>query len=166
MSKNNIDTKLLLWIIVFVISIFILSFNWIIPVTNKYISAKNNLDSINKNLKNIENNYYRLNNEIEKLISDNNENLDKFKNEFDIKELHKYCLSFFENVEIKQTNINKDYISYQINVSTKIKTPSIFYKFIERLNEFNHIIKIHFPIIMKADENMIKAQFNILVYKI
>ena len=160
------SVKLLLWISVFLIVIFTLSALLIIPSINKLKVANEVLSSSNYKY---QQNYAKNENierQLNDYLSENKINLTKIHNEFNIEKFKNHCKTFFENVELdKSLDFSDEYVSYQLSVSTKITSPSIFYDFIDSLENFPNIIRVHFPIVLKSDKNLIKAQFNIQVYK-
>lgn len=171
MNKDNSLTKidvvkLLLWLSVIFIAIFTLSALLIIPNTNKLKVANEVLsNSKSKYLSNVKQ-QEKLEDKLNKFLEENKVDLSRLHNDFDIDKFTKHCKTFFDEVLLeKKINLNDDYISYQLSVSTKIPSPTIFYNFIDSLDNYPNIIKIHFPINMQSSEKLIKAQFDIQVYK-
>ena len=165
MSKIDI-VKLLLWLSIFLITIFTLSALLIIPSVNKLKVANEVLSSSNSKFQQNKVKNESIERQLNDYLSENKTNLAKIHNEFDIEKFKNHCKTFFDEVNLdKNLDFSEDYVSYQLSVSTKITSPTIFYDFIDSLDNFPNILRVHFPIILKSDKNLIKAQFNIQVYK-
>lgn len=171
MNKDNsiekIDlVKLLLWVSVFLITIFVLSALLIIPSLNKLKSANEVLQSSNSKLNYNTSKKDNLENKLNEYLTTHKISLDKLHKDFDLDEFKSHCKNFFDDVNIeKSVNFSDEYVSYQLSVSTKITSPSVFYDFIDSLEDYPNIIRVHFPIVLKSDKEMIKAQFDLQVYK-
>ncbi|ULO03382.1 hypothetical protein [Campylobacter sp. RM12651] len=171
MNKDNsmikIDiVKLLLWLSIFLITIFTLSALLIIPSVNKLKVANEVLSSSNSKFQQNKAKNESIERQLNDYLSENKTNLAKIHNEFDIEKFKNHCKTFFDEVNLdKNLDFSEDYVSYQLSVSTKITSPTIFYDFIDSLDNFPNILRVHFPIVLKSDKNLIKAQFNIQVYK-
>ncbi|MBT0879132.1 MULTISPECIES: hypothetical protein [unclassified Campylobacter] len=165
MSKIDI-VKLLLWLSIFLITIFTLSALLIIPSVNKLKVANEVLSSSNSKFQQNKAKNESIERQLNDYLSENKTNLAKIHNEFDIEKFKNHCKTFFDEVNLdKNLDFSEDYVSYQLSVSTKITSPTIFYDFIDSLDNFPNILRVHFPIVLKSDKNLIKAQFNIQVYK-
>lgn len=166
-STNKIDiVKLLLWLSVFLIAIFSLSALLIIPSVNKLKIANEVLNSSNSKLSQNKGKLDNIDRQLNEYLAENKTNLDKIHNDFDIEKFKNHCKTFFDDVKLdKNVDFNEEYVSYQLFVSTKITSPAIFYNFIDSLENYPNILRVHFPIILKSEKDLIKAQFNLQVYK-
>lgn len=171
MNKDNslikIDAvRLLLWTSVILIMIFSLSAIFIIPSINKLKVANEVLGSSNTTLNSSTGKKDRIEQQLNTFLEENKVELDKLHNEFDMNKFKNHCKTFFDEVELeKSVNFDEDYVSYQLSVSTKIASPTVFYNFIDSLENYPNIIRVHFPIIMKSSKDLIKAQFTLQVFK-
>lgn len=166
-STNKIDVvKLLLWLSVFLIVIFALSAILIIPSINKLKVANEVLNSSNTKLSQFKGKNENVEKQLNEYLAENKVNLDKIHNDFNIEKFKNHCKTFFDEVSLeKSIDFSEEYVSYQLQVSTKITSPSVFYNFIDSLENYPNILRVHFPIVLKSDKDLIKAQFNLQVYK-
>ena len=107
--------------------------------------------------------------ELSRLKSENLKILVNFTNSFSEEKFLKYCEKFFSNVSLKKTgskNHKKNFILYELNVSSRLSTPTNFYNFLDSLNRYENIIETDFPIELKAKNNLISATFKIKVYEL
>lgn len=106
------------------------------------------------------------------LLREKNKNLrilTSFKKNFKEENFITHAKSFFESVSLsKKTKdaYEDDFEFYELNATSHISTPKVFYDFLDSLNRYENIIQSDFPIKMEAEEETIKAFFKIKVYKL
>ncbi len=66
--------------------------------------------------------------------------------------------------ELQITDQNKSFKVYEVNATTKITSPEVFYHFLEKVNHSGWIIGIHFPVHFERDKDLIKLSFTMKVH--
>lgn len=165
-SLEDIDiAKLLIYITVFLIVSIVMIFAFIVPNIKDYqqISAEHSsqISALTKISKNFQNTLDELR-DIEKL---NEFTLKSINNKFDEKLFIVFATQFFQNVLLsKISSENSDFYRYELNVSTSMNTPTKFYEFLDALKRFENVVKIDFPITMRAQNGIINTTFNVRIY--
>lgn len=103
---------------------------------------------------------------VQKLRLENNQSLMQFENPIDSSALKEILDSHFKEVELNRLDINQSepYLQYAFKVETSIKTPKDFYDFIDSLSTYKNLIKIDYPITLKAAKEAIMISFVIKLY--
>ena len=57
-----------------------------------------------------------------------------------------------------------DFITYEVNTTSKINSPKSFYDFLEALNKSDWIVGVEFPITFIREDKLIKSSFKMNVY--
>jgi len=68
--------------------------------------------------------------------------------------------------EIHLTDQNKSFKVYEVNATTKITSPEVFYQFLEKVNHSGWIIGVHFPVHFERDKDLIKLSFTMKVHHV
>jgi 5-carboxymethyl-2-hydroxymuconate isomerase len=105
--------------------------------------------------------------ELKKLLSANRKIFDSFGHKFSQKEFEVFANKFFSKTvlkEVKQFTHKKEFKVYELNVTSSLKTPVNFYKFLDGLNHYQNIIQADFPIDLKSNNEIIHSTFKIKVY--
>lgn len=55
---------------------------------------------------------------------------------------------------------------YEVNTTSKINSPTVFYEFLDAINKSDWIVGVNFPINFKREGDMIRSSFTIKVYGI
>jgi hypothetical protein len=53
---------------------------------------------------------------------------------------------------------------YEVNTTSKINSPKVFYNFLDSINKSDWIIGVNFPINFKREADMIRSSFTMRVY--
>lgn len=103
---------------------------------------------------------------ISSLRSENNKSLEQFETSFNIKTLKDFSQRYFKDVTIRQNKILKaeKYLKYSLTISANIENPKNLYDFIDALKEFDSLIKIDYPLNLKATERGISIDFVVKIY--
>ena len=112
--------------------------------------------------------YERVNEKLEKLKSENAHTLTAFRTAFDPKKFTKNNHEDFEDLyltEIATVDHNSSFKVYEVNATTKITSPQVFYQFLEKINKSDWIIGVNFPIYFEREGNRIKSSFTMKVHR-
>lgn len=165
-SLNNYSfIKLILWVCLILFSAFMLIALLIIPSTNDIKKTKKNNAILEQKATHLKAQQDKLTNELNSLLASNKLYFNKFEHAFSEEDFLRFSKDFFDNVNIKKVqNEEQDYLRYNLIVSSKIKSPAVFYNYILELKNYKNIIKLDFPINMYENDGNISAIFNLKVY--
>lgn len=167
-SMEKIDLmKLLLFFITFIVITFSIVFLMIIPniKDHRVLQAEHKRVLVHKTR--VENLYLEREGELLKLKTENSHILKAFKHPFTQEEFMAYARTFFTQVHLTQVtkmDYKKEFIEYELNVTSTLKTPSNFYTFLEGLNRYSSIVQADFPIHLESGKESITSTFKIKVY--
>ena len=94
--------------------------------------------------------------------------IEAFENEFDPKRFQTMYSKYFIDLTLsKATDINKSdwYEVYEVQTTSKIKSPTNFYKFLDAINKSDWIVNVSFPINFAREGELIHSNFKIEVYR-
>ncbi|TKX30453.1 hypothetical protein [Campylobacter estrildidarum] len=105
-------------------------------------------------------------NKISKLKAQNNKILKQFDQGLNIKQLEVFLQKYFQNIQIKEINIDKKekYLTHKLNIQGLMNNPRRFYDFIDALQNYDSLIKIGYPFILKATQKGIAINFSVEIY--
>lgn len=167
-SMEKIDLmKLLLFFMAFIVITFSIVFLMIIPNIKEHrvIQAEHKRVLVHKTR--VESLYLERENELSKLKTDNSHILKAFKHPFTQEEFIQYAGTFFTQVNLTQitkSDYKKEFVEYELNVTSTLKTPTNFYNFLEGLNRYSSIVQADFPIHLGSSKDSITSTFKIKVY--
>lgn len=167
-SLDKIDLlKLLLFLLAFLIITFSFVFALIIPNIKEHrvIQAEHKRVLVHKTR--VENLFLEREAELSKLKKENAHVIGAFKHPFSQEEFMRYAMQFFSDVslvEISKSAYKKEFVEYELNVTSTLQTPTNFYNFLEGLNRYANIVQADFPIHLEADKKSITSTFKIKVY--
>lgn len=117
--------------------------------------------------------YERLNdetlNELKSLQTKNRNIIAAFDNTFDEKRFTDQNKRFFQNLKVTkilQLDSKAPFDLYEVNATSKIDSPVIFYNFLDSLNKSDWIIGVNFPIHFQRDGELINSSFTMRVYNL
>lgn len=167
-SLEKIDLmKLLLFLMTFIIITFSFVFLLIIPNVkdHRVLQAEHKRVLVHKTR--VENLFLERESELGKLKSENSHAMNAFKHPFTQEEFIQYAAKFFTQVslvEITKSDYQKEFVEYELNVTSTLKTPKNFYNFLEGLNQYSNIVQADFPIHLEATQQDIASTFKLKVY--
>lgn len=167
-SLEKIDLmKLLLFLIVFIVITFAFVFLLIIPNVKEHriLQAEHKRVLVHKTR--VENLFLEREAELSKLKAENVHIIQAFKHPFTQAEFIAYASTFFTNVtlvQVAKSDYKKEFVEYELNVTSTLKTPTNFYNFLEGLNRYSNIVQADFPIHLESDKQTISSTFKIKVY--
>ena len=167
-SLDKIDImKLLIFLMVFIIVTFAFIFLLIIPNVKDHRVLQAEYKRVLVHKTRVENLYLERETELSKLKTENAHVISAFKHPFIQAEFIRYTGKFFSQVsltEITKSEYKKEFVEYELNVTSMLKTPTNFYNFLEGLNRYSSIVQADFPIHLESTKESISSTFKIKVY--
>lgn len=102
-----------------------------------------------------------------KLSKEHIATLKAFKTAFNPKQFTQENRQAFHDLylsELEMAEHNRSFKIYEVNATTKITSPQIFYEFLEKINHSPWIIAVNFPIHFQREGEWIKSSFTMQVY--
>ncbi len=155
-----LSTLLLIFVLVF-------SFNALIPKGKEYRLQRVQLSKEYKDLQRYQDYDEQVYDELKTLQANHRHIITAFDTEFDKERFEKKYKEMFKSLEVKsvENNATEDgFRVYEVKTSSKISTPTTFYKFLEEVNKSDWIVAIKFPIDFERDADMITSKFQMRVY--
>ena len=167
-SLDKIDImKLLIFLMVFIIVTFTFVFLLIIPNVKEHRILQAEYKRVLVHKTRVENLFLEREAELSKLKAENVHIIGAFKHPFTQEEFVRYAGKFFNQVslmEVTKSDYKKEFVEYELNVTSTLKTPSNFYNFLEGLNRYSSIVQADFPIHLESNKESISSTFKIKVY--
>lgn len=160
--------KMLLFFLAFVAVSLLIIFALIVPSVREYKRVKTKHSRYEMSTSIMENSIKSKENELQNIIRDNSKVLDALIEKFDKKDFVEYADKFFTDVklsDVKNQRTKDGFTLYELNVTSSIKTPNNFYKFLDGLTTYKSVVKIGYPITMQSKDDNIRASFNVKVYR-
>ena len=169
-SMEKIDIiKLLIYLLVFIVVTLFMILFVIVPNVKEYRSSKVVYKKAHVHKMRVENILGDRNVEFSNLNSENRRAITSFMHKFSTDNFIKYAGKFFTQVslvEVDKKAHKKEFVEYELRVSSSLKSPTNFYVFLEGLNRYENIIQADFPILMESNASKISSAFTIKVYDI
>ena len=168
MEKVDI-IKLLLYLLIFIVVSLFMILIVIVPNIKEYRVSKSVYKKAFVHKMRVQNVLTDRDNELRDLSAKNRRAINSFVHKFSTDNFIKYAGKFFNEVslvEVEKKEYKKEFIEYELRVSSSLKSPTNFYKFLEGLNRYENIIQADFPIKMESNESKISSAFTIKVYDI
>lgn len=169
-SLEQIDiAKLLGYIFIFLLVCMVMIFGFIVPNIKEFKSQSRLANSQIASYSKASHILGAKTDSLNELKQENKAILEAFEHKFDTNEFMDFTKKFFSDVKLQELSKsdqekNDEYFLYELSVSSFSDTPAKLYAFIDALAKFSSIIRVEFPIQMKADEEKIRTKFNIRVY--
>jgi hypothetical protein len=160
--------KLLIFLTIFVVIVLSIILFAILPAIKEYRVAKGNFLKAESKIRAVENRLKDTEKEMNRIKEEHRKILSGFRHEFSKDEFIEFANRFFSKVSLtKSQKIDHkgEFVEYDINVTSSLKTPVNFYRFLEALNSYTNIIQADFPIDLSSDGKNITSSFKIVVYK-
>ncbi|MBZ7945911.1 hypothetical protein H2258_03380 [Campylobacter sp. RM9939] len=96
----------------------------------------------------------------------NKKNLDQFQQKFDEKKFNQFLKYYFKNIKITNIKLQsqEEYLYKKLKIEGLMDNPKNFYNFIDALKDYDNLIKISYPIVLKATPKGIAINFSIEIY--
>ncbi|MBZ7931577.1 hypothetical protein H2268_04770 [Campylobacter sp. RM12910] len=103
---------------------------------------------------------------ITQLQNINKKNLDQFQQKFDEKKFNQFLKYYFKNIKITNIKLQsqEEYLYKKLKIEGLMDNPKNFYNFIDALKDYDNLIKISDPIVLKATPKGIAINFSIEIY--
>lgn len=103
---------------------------------------------------------------IAQLKHNNKKNLDQFQQKFDEKKLDEFLKYYFKNIKITNIKIQtpQEYLHKELKIEALMNNPKNFYNFINALKNYDNLIKVSYPIQLKATPKGIAINFSVEIY--
>ena len=166
LEKINI-IKLLIFLSIFIVTTLVLILVLILPNVKKYRVYRGQYNSAVVHKVRVQNVLDGRMKELKNLNIKNKKVFDSFRHEFRKDEFVTFANKFFNKVslkEVKKSIYKKEFRIYELNVTSTLKTPVNFYKFLDGLNHYQNIIQADFPIDLKSNGKTINSTFKIKVF--
>ncbi|TNB56285.1 hypothetical protein FDW47_02265 [Campylobacter helveticus] len=99
------------------------------------------------------------------LRGENNKSLEQFQTNLNEKNFQLFLSQFFKNIEIKTLkNENELYLKHTLLVQADLASPKNLYDFIDALQNYDNLIKIDYPLNLKAKKSGIELSFIAKIY--
>lgn len=166
--KNHRTLYLVLVSLFLLIGIVVFSVLFLIPKGKEYRTLRLESKKEQQMIGRVQEQYDRVNAKLEKLKHENTHTLTAFKTPFDPKKFTKNNREDFEDLyltEIEMIDHNGSFKVYEVNATTKITSPQVFYRFLEKINKSDWIIGVNFPIYFEREGDRIKSSFTMKVHR-
>ncbi|EAI1055297.1 hypothetical protein GFU71_01065 [Campylobacter coli] len=105
-------------------------------------------------------------NKINTLRTENNKSLEQFEQKFNLTHFQNFLEKYFKNIQVTELKLDKKekYLTHRINIQASINNPRRLYDFIDALTQYNNLIKIDYPMTLKASDHGIIVDLNVQIY--
>jgi len=168
-SINNRTFYLIILSMVLLVSIILFSFFVLIPKGKEYRSLRLENKKEQRAMDSAREDYDETQMKYEKLTEKNKEIIKAYANVFNPEKFTRLNRSQLQDLyltELQVTDQNKSFKVYEVNATTKITSPEVFYQFLEKVNHSGWIIGIHFPVHFERDKDLIKLSFTMKVHHV
>ena len=169
-SMERIDVvKLLIYLLVFIVIALFMILVVIVPNVKEYRASKKIYKKEFMHKLRVENILNERKKELKNLQIENKRAITSFVHKFSTDNFIKYAGKFFDKVtlvKVDKKGYKKEFVEYELKVSSSLKTPTNFYNFLEGLNRYENIVQADFPILMESNASKISSTFTIKVYDI
>lgn len=155
-------------IILFIFVLFF-SFSVLIPNGQEYRKQRSELLKESVELKNYEEFRDKTLDRLKKLQSENRHIITAFKTPFNPDRFEKQYKNYFNSLNVTpkvKVATEEEFTVYEVNTTSKINSPTVFYDFLDAVNKSDWIIGINFPINFKRESEMILSSFTMRVYSL
>lgn len=166
-SRQNMYL-LSLSIILFIFVLFF-SFSVLIPNGQEYRQQRSELQKESIELKKYEDFSDETLERLKKLQSENRHIITAFKTPFDPDRFEKQYKNYFNSLTVTpkvKVGTEEEFAVYEVNTTSTINSPTVFYDFLDAVNKSDWIIGVNFPINFKRESEMISSSFTMRVYSL
>ncbi|HEB9326220.1 TPA: hypothetical protein RZK19_000526 [Campylobacter coli] len=105
-------------------------------------------------------------NKINTLRTENNKSLEQFEQKFNLTHFQIFLEKYFKNIQATELKLDKKekYLTHRINIQASINNPRRLYDFIDALAQYNNLVKIDYPMTLKASNHGIMINLNVQIY--
>jgi hypothetical protein len=165
MSRQTV--YLLIITILLLIFVFSFAFFVLIPSGKEYRVARSNANKHSQELEQFQN----VNDETQKRLNELEEKnkivIHAFEHTFEPSKFIAENKKYFQNLTLTKAE-KKDRLApfdlYEVNATSKIDSPAVFYDFLDSLKKSNWVIGVNFPIHFQKEGEFIVSSFTMRVY--
>ena len=165
MSKQTV--YLLVITILLLIFVFLFAFFVLIPSGKEYRTARTEANKHSLEL----DQFQKVNDETEKRLNELKEKnkaiINAFEHNFEPNKFIAENKKYFQNLTLSKVE-KKDRLEpfdlYEVNATSKIDSPAVFYDFLDNLKKGNWVIGVNFPIHFQKEGEFIISSFTMRVY--
>jgi hypothetical protein len=153
--------------IILLIFVLIFSFQALIPEGKEYRLQRVQLAKEYRDLRRFEEYDAQVYEELKTLQSNHRHIITAFDTPFDKERFIKKYSSIFNTLELSQAKeLDKEdgFSVYDVKTSSKISSPTTFYKFLDEINKSDWIVSVSFPIDFVREGDVIRSSFQMKVY--
>ena len=169
-SLQNIDvTKLLIYILIFIVACLVMIFGFLVPSIKEYKQVKYESRMQIAASAQTQRLYDAKSKALNEIKQNDKVALDALENKFDVENFTQFASKYFMNVNLsepKEAAKNGEISVYELTVTGSMKTPAKFYEFMDALQSYENIVKIDFPIKMRKDAEKIDTTFGVKIYSL
>ncbi len=168
-SINNRTFYLIILSMVLLVSIILFSFFVLIPKGKEYRSLRLENKKEQRAMDSAREDYDETQKKYQKLTEKNKEVIKAYANVFNPEKFTRMNRSQLQDLyltELQVADQNKSFKVYEVNATTKITSPEVFYHFLEKVNHSDWIIGVHFPVHFERDKDLIKLSFTMKVHHV
>lgn len=158
---------LILLSILLLVSIIGFSFFVLIPKGKEYRSLRLENKKEQSVMDTAREHYDVTEEKLQKLQEKNKETIKAYRTVFNPEKFTRLNHSQLQDLFLTELHIadqNKSFKVYEVNATTKITSPEVFYNFLEKVNHSGWIIGVHFPVHFERDKDLIKLSFTMKVH--
>ncbi|MFA6189157.1 MAG: hypothetical protein WC680_07745 [Sulfuricurvum sp.] len=165
---NHRTLYLVLISLLLLVGIIVFSTLFLIPKGKEYRILRLESKKEQQLISRAQEQYDTVNQKLKRLKHEHEHTIKAFATPFDPKKFTKDNHQDFQDLyltEIEVADHNSSFKVYEVNATTKISSPQVFYQFLEKINKSDWIIGVNFPIYFERDENKIKSSFTMRVHR-
>ncbi|MDD2356731.1 MAG: hypothetical protein PHX13_02320 [Thiovulaceae bacterium] len=169
MKMSRQSVYLLSITIFLLIFVFLFAFFVLIPSGQEYRIARNETSKHAAELSQFEQLNDDTHNQLKSLQEKHRSVVNAFANTFDQAKFIAENKKYFQNLTIsKLTKVDREtpFDLYEVNATSKIDSPVVFYNFLDSLNKAKWIIGVNFPIHFQKEGEFIVSSFTMRVYNL
>ncbi|MDD4855345.1 MAG: hypothetical protein PHQ22_08015 [Sulfuricurvum sp.] len=158
---------LILLSMLLLVSIIAFSFFVLIPKGKEYRSLRLENKKEQRVMDTAREHYDTMEGKLQKLQEKNKETIKAYRTVFNPEKFTRLNRSQLQDLFLTEIHIadqNKSFKVYEVNATTKITSPEVFYHFLEKVNHSGWIIGVHFPVHFERDKDLIKLSFTMKVH--
>ena len=164
---NNRTLYLILISLILFVGIVVFSVLFLIPKGKEYRTLRLESKKEQQLIAQAQERYDQVNEKHKKIKEENAHTIQAFRTPFDSGKFTKNNQQDFQDLyltEIEMAEHNGSFKVYEVNATTKITSPQIFYQFLEKINKSDWVIGVDFPINFERDGDKIKSSFTMKVH--
>ena len=161
--------RLLMWILVYLVVVFVLIFAAVVPLVKSYRHTKTLYIRQKSEFGRLSEDHKSVLSRLKNLQEKNRKLIQAFDNRWDRKAFEKMAGRYFKTFSLTAAEGNLSiphFVIYKFRAQTTMKTPQNFYRFIDELGTMPYVVLIDFPIAFESHGgDIIEGVFRIGVHE-